>query len=256
MGPPTNTVDPWTYCGKVHPVGCVLKSHPDANQNTVIPWKDSPTKAIIRLKGADATLEIQNRCDPITQWVVPLDHDNLTNLRKHLPPGKSYGKNLQGESVMLLSVNAGTPFSVGLQTVDKSIVRPCNDDLTTDQVLIPTIQSGDGQPTLATPSSGRPPCCGGHDGSTSGHLIPATLRLRNNAPLINVLIAGCLQTSIISAKIAALLLILSYSEGWLPNIRHQHCPHGSRRTVVQFPGNYELNNYIYGEEEVMCHLLW
>ena len=80
MGPPTNPVDPCTYCGKVHPVGCVLKSHPDANQNTAIPWKDSPTgKAIIRLKGAGATLEIQNRYDPITQRMVPLDHDTLTN---------------------------------------------------------------------------------------------------------------------------------------------------------------------------------
>jgi len=95
MGPPTNTVDHWTYCGKVYPVGCVLKSHPDANKNTAIPWKDSPTgKAIIKLEGAGETLEIQNRYDPITQRMVPLDHETLTNLRKHLPPGKSYGKNV------------------------------------------------------------------------------------------------------------------------------------------------------------------
>ena len=104
MGPPTNTVARYTRWVVFHRV-----SHPDANQNTAIPWKDSPTgKAIIRLKGAGATLEIQNRYDPITHRMVPLDHDNLTNLRKYLPPGKSYGKNLRGESVMLLSVTAGT----------------------------------------------------------------------------------------------------------------------------------------------------
>jgi len=57
-------------------------------------------KQVIRLKGADATLEIQNRYDAITQRMVPLDHDTLTNLRKHLPPGKSYGKNVLGEPVM------------------------------------------------------------------------------------------------------------------------------------------------------------
>jgi len=75
--------------------------HPDANQNTVIPWKDSPTgKAIIRLEGVGATLEIQNRYDAITQQMVPLDHDTLTNLRKHLSPGMSYGKNVRGESVI------------------------------------------------------------------------------------------------------------------------------------------------------------
>jgi len=108
---------------------------------------------------------------------------------------------------MLLSVTTGTPCPGGLQTVDDPTVRHCSVDLSTDQaVLIPTNQSGDAQSSIAKPSSGRLPCCDGHDGSTSPHLIRATLHLRHNAPLIYVLIdTGCLQTNMISAKIAALL---------------------------------------------------
>ena len=90
--------------------------------------------------------------------MVPLDHETLTNLRKHLPPDKSYGKNVRGESVMFLSVTAGTPCPGGLQTVDNPTVCHCSVDLSTDQtVLIPKNQSDEGQPSIATASSGRQP---------------------------------------------------------------------------------------------------
>ena len=43
---------------------CALRSHPDANLNETILWQESITeKNIIRLKGPDATLDIQQRYD-------------------------------------------------------------------------------------------------------------------------------------------------------------------------------------------------
>ena len=52
----------------------------------------------------------------------------------------------------------------------------------------------------------RPPCCSKTNGGISEYLIPATLRLRNNATVIHVLIdTGCLQTNIINTRVADLL---------------------------------------------------
>ena len=62
--------------------------------------------------------------------------------------------------------------------------------------------------TTATAMVGdtRPPCCTKIDGGISEYLIPATLRLRNNATVIHVLIdTGCLQTNIINTRVADLL---------------------------------------------------
>ena len=51
----------------------------------------------------------------------------------------------------------------------------------------------------------RPPCCSHTNGEISEHLIPATLRLRNNASVIHILVdTGCLQT-IINTRVADLL---------------------------------------------------
>jgi len=60
-------------------MGPPTKSHPDANQETASPWKDL------------------NTGKSITQRIMPVDHDTLTNLRKHLPPDKACGKNVQGQ---------------------------------------------------------------------------------------------------------------------------------------------------------------
>ena len=38
--PPPGT-EPCTYCGKMHPPGCALRAHPDANTNEKIPWKEA-----------------------------------------------------------------------------------------------------------------------------------------------------------------------------------------------------------------------
>ena len=78
---------------------------------------------------------------------------------------------------MLHSMSAGTPSLFGIQMVAILIVRTGTP--TEQAVPMPTDQSGDGQPNL---TAYRLPCCAGHDGPTLGHLILATLRLRNNAP--------------------------------------------------------------------------
>ena len=60
--------------------------------------------------------------------------------------------------------------------------------------------------TTALDEDQRPPCCSHTNGGISKHLIPATLRLRNNASVIYVLIdTGCLQTNIINTRVADLL---------------------------------------------------
>jgi len=59
------------------------------------------------------------------------------------------------------------------------------------------VQSDELHAGQSKPTSDRPPCCKGN---------PATLHLRNNAHIINVLIdIGCLQAKITNAKIATLL---------------------------------------------------
>ena len=50
-GTPTNLTYPTcTYCDKVHPEGCGLKTHPDANQNPFIPWNASVDGRVTSLK--------------------------------------------------------------------------------------------------------------------------------------------------------------------------------------------------------------
>ena len=67
---------------------------------------------------------------------------------------------------------------------------------------------GQGLPCIVRRShqrTDRPPCCTNNTAPIL-HLLPATINLRNNAHLINVLIhAGSLQANIISANIAKLL---------------------------------------------------
>ena len=83
-GTPANPAYPTcTYCGKVHQPGCGLTSHPDANNNTTIPWSESVNgKAITRLKGPGDSLDIKNRYDTTTGQLVPLDNDTLSKKRK------------------------------------------------------------------------------------------------------------------------------------------------------------------------------
>ena len=91
--PPLGT-EPCTYCGKMHPPGCALRAHPDANTNEKIPWKESVTgKNIIQLKGYGATLDIQQRYDGASDKMVPVDDATLQLLRKTFPSGKISDRN-------------------------------------------------------------------------------------------------------------------------------------------------------------------
>ena len=57
--------------GKRHPPGCALRAHSDAGPN--IAWKDSPTgKAIVKIKGPKAFIDIKNYLDKTTGFLVPL----------------------------------------------------------------------------------------------------------------------------------------------------------------------------------------
>ena len=56
----------------MHPPGCVLRAHPDANTNEKIPWKESVTgRNTIRLKGHGVTLDIQQRYDGASDKMGP-----------------------------------------------------------------------------------------------------------------------------------------------------------------------------------------
>ena len=59
-------------------------------------------------------------------------------------------------------------------------------------------------PATAMDFDQRPPCCRHTNGGILEHLIPATLLLRTNASVIHVLV-GCLQTNIISKRVAYFL---------------------------------------------------
>ena len=62
----------------MHPPGCALRTHPDANTNEKIPWKEYVTgKNIIRLKGPGATFDIQQRYDGASDRMVPVDDETL-----------------------------------------------------------------------------------------------------------------------------------------------------------------------------------
>ena len=114
--------------------------------------------------------------------MVPLDQDTFTNLCKHLPPGKAYGKNVRVCHASLYGCkHAATDWIiVGCQTG-----RRTGGELTEPEVHIPTNQFGDRALNFAMAMADRPPCYAGHDGPALGHL---TFRLRNDVPLINVLI--------------------------------------------------------------------
>ena len=162
-------VDLCYVCGKRHPPGCALKAHPDANHNPNIAWKDSPSgKAIVKIKGPKASIDIKNRLDKNTGLFVPLDDIILAELRKHLPPGKGFQR----------------PGQITLHNIHPIVHDP-----------------------VSALEDNRPPCCAGSlTGSALGTLVPAILQLRLIRPTIHVLIdTGCLQTNIISSSVAALL---------------------------------------------------
>jgi len=166
---PAINVDLCYVCGKRHPPGCALKAHPDANLNPNIAWKDSPSgKAIIKIKGPKASIDIKHRLDKTTGLFVPLDDIILAELRKHLPPGKGFQR----------------PGQITLHNIHPIVHDP-----------VPALEDN------------RPPCCTGSlTGSALGTLVPAILRLRLMRPTIHVLInTDCLQTNIISSSVAALL---------------------------------------------------
>ena len=163
-------VDLCYVCGKRHPPRCALKAHPDANHNPNIAWKDSPSgKAIVKIKGPKASIDIKNRLDKTTGLFVPLDDIILAELRKHLPPGKGFQR----------------PGQITLHNIHPIVHDP-----------------------VSASEDNRPPCCAGSlTGSALGTLVPAILQLRLIRPTINVLIdTGCLQTNIISTRVAALLV--------------------------------------------------
>ena len=106
----------------MHPPGCALRAHPDANTNEKIPWKEFVTgKNIIRLKGYGATLDIQQRYDGASDKMVPVDDATLQILRKNLPPGKNF-RSKQGE-VVLNNVNTTTVTTATAMVEDQR--PPC-----------------------------------------------------------------------------------------------------------------------------------
>ena len=60
---------------------------------------------VARLKETEATLDIRNRYDTVTNKLVPLDAETLTNLRKTLPPPKTSNKYTPGQSVIIHSID-------------------------------------------------------------------------------------------------------------------------------------------------------
>ena len=101
--------------------------------------------------------------------MVPVDDATLQMLRKNLPPRKNF-RSKQGD-VVLNYVNTT--------------------QITRDTAMVEDL---------------RPPCCSKTNGGISAYLIPATLRLRNNATVIHVLIdTGCPQTNIINTWVVDLL---------------------------------------------------
>jgi len=123
-GTPKSGYPACTYCGKGHPSNCGLTSHPDANLNTAIPWSESVVgKAVARLKKARDTLDIRYRYDTVTNRLVPLDAETLTNLRKTLPPPQISTKYTPGQSVIIQYIdNHAAPTSQGhpvTQPVDR-----------------------------------------------------------------------------------------------------------------------------------------
>ena len=125
----------------MHPPGCALCAHPNANTNEKIQWKKSVTgRNVVRLKEPGATLDIQQ-------------------------------------------IISGGNFSIETRLHN------------VNTTLITTATSMD--------EDQRPPCCSHTNGGISEYLIPGTIRLRNNASVIHVLIdTGCLQTNIIYARFA------------------------------------------------------
>jgi hypothetical protein len=153
-GTPANPAYPTcTYCGKVHQPGCGLTSHPDANHNTTIPWSESVNgKAITRLKGPGASLDIKNRYDTITGQLVPLDNETLSKIRKGLPTSKRFTNSAGGETINLhtIGINRQPPSQ---PPVTQPADRLAGGKAATD-------------PTDTRPSAGLP---GGRSAQTSDH---------------------------------------------------------------------------------------
>jgi len=82
--------EPCLYCGKIHS-GCTLRTHPDANTNEKISWKESVTgKNIIRLKGPGASLNIwQQRYNGVSDRMVS-EWCNATNITKKFTSGVNF----------------------------------------------------------------------------------------------------------------------------------------------------------------------
>ena len=89
-------------CGKGHPEGC---THPDANQNTSIPWNESVYgMTITRLKGPGDSLDIKHQHDAITGQLVTLDYEALSKLRKGLPNSRRFTNSAVGETISLHTI--------------------------------------------------------------------------------------------------------------------------------------------------------
>ena len=56
-------------------------------------------------KGPDAFIDIKSRYDAVTNRLVPLNAETLTNLRRTLPPPESSTKYAPGQSVIIHTVD-------------------------------------------------------------------------------------------------------------------------------------------------------
>ena len=112
------------------------------------------------------SIDIKHCLDKTTGLFGPFDDIILAELRKHLPPGKGFQRQITLHNIHLIVHD----------------------------------------PVPASEENRPPCCAGSLTGLALGTLVPAILQLRLIRPTIHVLIdTGCLQTNIISSSVAALL---------------------------------------------------
>ena len=95
-----------TCYGKRHPGSCGLKSHPNENQNTAIPWCESVAgRTITWLKGPGTSLDIKNGYNTVTNWLVSATRHRNTNQLTENPSTTQNVKKVYVSSVGYHSLN-------------------------------------------------------------------------------------------------------------------------------------------------------
>jgi hypothetical protein len=177
-GPSSKSHELCYVCGKFHVGDCRLGGHPDANHNKNLPWKDTAVgQAITTFRGHGSKyvgLDFTKRWDFNTKTMIPLEDQARRQFSDVLPQSKPS------------SYKPKPPGETSVHTIRAGTVSP--------------------QPE-PPPATNLPPCCTGNKVmAVQDFLVPAILQTRLIRPTIHVLIdTGCLQTNIVSSRVAALL---------------------------------------------------